>query len=564
MGRSVAAAVVAGLFAAGPAWADGSDWKPPVPQPAQPAPAMQPAAAAPADDPGWNPTRPDGPRWVAGTAPQPPDTLPGTTVPMPQLPAKPDETPQKPESVPAPRPITPPRNGNGGPRRDGTRLAPPATQPPAAMWGEPPAECPPALEPAPCGLGPATVPIRHKTFGSPSLTLSRDYHFLDLFGLSMIGGEEGETVVLTEAPATDRYFVQAEYLMWWVRRGNIPVLASTAPEPAGPGGNFGFLGQPGTSVLLGPGPFGDSFRSGFRFRTGAWLEDGCGVDGSFFFLGRRTDSFTVNSGLFPVIARPIFVPNVDPVTGQVIGEFAQVVAGGGTTGALRVEQTSQLWGADINFRSCICRTCSESAEWFVGYRHLNLREDLTTTEAIVAGPLDAPQVPGTRITVQDQFKTRNQFHGGQVGYAVSRKWGRFDVDARASVALGVTHQELDIAGFQAILPPGQQTPAVFNGGLLAVGPNLGRFTNNKFSVAPETTVNVGYMVTPNVRAYIGYNFLYWTNVIRPGDQIDRVVDLTFVPNSRPVAFSGQNRPQPLFKQSDLWAQGLQFGIELRW
>ena len=74
----------------------------------------------------------------------------------------------------------------------------------------------------------------------------------------------------------------------------------------------------------------------------------------------------------------------------------------------------------------------------------------------------------------------------------------------------------------------------------------------------------GYLVTNHIRAYVGYNFLYWTNVIRPGDQIDRVVDLTFVPNSIPVPFSGQNRPQPLFKQSDLWAQGLQFGLELRW
>lgn len=568
MGRSVASAVVAGLFAAGTAWADDPGWTPPVPPAAQPAQVAPPAAAPPANDPGWNPTRVDGPKWVpvAGHAPPAVDTLPGTTVPVPQLPDKPDATPQKPEQVPPPRQLTPPRDGDGGPRpgAPAARLPTPEALP-TAMWGGRPAECPPALEPAPGGLNPA-VPVRHKTFGSPSLTLSRDYHFLDLFGLSLLNGEEGDTVVLTEGPATDRYFVQAEYLMWWVRRGDIPVLASTAPEPTGPGGNFGFLGRPGTAVLLGPGPFGDSFRSGFRVRAGAWLDDcaGCGIDGSFFFLGRRTDTFAVNSGLFPVIARPFFAPNVAPETGQVIGEFAQVVAGGGTTGSLLVEQTSQLWGADVNLRGCVNRTCAASAEWFVGYRHLNLREDLTITESLVAGPLDAPQPPGTRIVVQDQFKTRNQFHGGQVGYAVGRRWGRFDVNARASVALGVTHQELDITGSQAILQPGQQTPAVFHGGLLAVGPNLGHFTNNEFSVVPEATFNVGYMVTPTLRAYVGYNFLYWTNVIRPGEQIDRVVDLTFVPNARPVAFSGLNRPQPLFQQSDFWAQGLQFGLELRW
>jgi hypothetical protein len=52
-------------------------------------------------------------------------------------------------------------------------------------------------------------------------------------------------------------------------------------------------------------------------------------------------------------------------------------------------------------------------------------------------------------------------------------------------------------------------------------------------------------------------------VIRPGEQIDRVVDLSFVPNGPNVPQSTR-RPLPLFKQSDLWAHGLQFGLEARW
>jgi hypothetical protein len=70
-------------------------------------------------------------------------------------------------------------------------------------------------------------------------------------------------------------------------------------------------------------------------------------------------------------------------------------------------------------------------------------------------------------------------------------------------------------------------------------------------------------VTPGFRAYVGYNYLFWSNVLRPGEQIDRTVDLTFVPNAPRVPF-GQNRPLPTFKQADLWAQGLQFGLEARW
>ena len=83
-------------------------------------------------------------------------------------------------------------------------------------------------------------------------------------------------------------------------------------------------------------------------------------------------------------------------------------------------------------------------------------------------------------------------------------------------------------------------------------------------MAPEFSLNLGYFVTPNIRLYAGYNFLLWTNVIRPGDQIDHTVDLTFVPNSPAAGFSGQDRPRPLFKQSDLVVNGIQFGVDLRW
>ena len=48
-------------------------------------------------------------------------------------------------------------------------------------------------------------------------------------------------------------------------------------------------------------------------------------------------------------------------------------------------------------------------------------------------------------------------------------------------------------------------------------------------------------------------------------QIDRTVDLTFVPNALAGAnFSGQFRPRPLFKQSDLAVNGIQVGLDWRW
>ena len=189
---------------------------------------------------------------------------------------------------------------------------------------------------------------------------------------------------------------------------------------------------------------------------------------------------------------------------------------------------------------------------------------MTIAETITASGTLSPDPIGTKIFVRDRFETRNQFHGGQVGGFWNRKFDRFDWDLRAGIALGVTQQTVEIDGFQQRTRPGQATQN-FQGGLLATGPNLGSFTQSKFSVVPEITTSLGYRVLPNLRLYAGYNFLYWSNVVRPGDQIDRVVDVALVPNPPAgVPATANPRPLPTFRQSDFWAQGVQFGVEFRW
>ncbi len=36
---------------------------------------------------------------------------------------------------------------------------------------------------------------------------------------------------------------------------------------------------------------------------------------------------------------------------------------------------------------------------------------------------------------------------------------------------------------------------------------------------PQVTLNIGYQVTRNLRVYAGYDYLYWSNVARPGDNV---------------------------------------------
>ena len=416
---------------------------------------------------------------------------------------------------------------------------------------------PTAYAPPAAASGNAPVaPMRHGLYGSPSLNLSRDDQLRDIFGRDLMTTEMGAAGPLAGG-TQDLLFIRAELLLWWQNPSRIPALATTSTSPTG----SGFLGDPQTVNLLGPGDFGPSFLQGFRVRAGGYVDD-CGMlglDGGYFFLGPGRESRSFDSGQNPVITRPFFTPNLN-------AEFGEVVARPGlSAGRLAIEQDSFLWGIDINIRKAICRDCTGGHGWFLGYRHLNLTENLSITEFITANGPQAPDPVGTQVIVNDTFRTQNQFHGAQVGYWNQRRLGLFDLDTRFSLAMGNTNQVVEISGFQNRTRPGQATES-FVGGLLAAGPNIGTFSRNAFSVVPEVTVNLGLFISPNVRLYAGYNFLYWSNVVRPGDQIDRVIDLTNVPNPPPgvTPSNAVNRPQPTFRASDFWAQGVQLGAELRW
>lgn len=477
-------------------------------------------------------------------------------------PTKKSDSPVIPVPVPGPGTpaVSPPANPLPAPR---------SVDPPAQPLPQPRSELPPAPPELMVPVGALEAPGQRGTFGSMPINLSRDYPSLRDF---ISGRRDHSEVTIASDSARDdalpnRYFVQGEYLLWWMPGFGTPVLGTTNANTA----LNGYLGEPGTTSLLGPGNFGNSTRSGFRIRAGAWLDDcgSCGIDGSFFFLGSQSTSAVFNSAQDPLITRPVYVPNLIPGTNTPLGENGEAVAVPGIlNGSLSARATSQLLGADVNARKSLFNTCDARAEVFIGYRFLNLRESLTMTEDITVVGAGGNRVAvtdpiGTHVVVQDKFATNNYFNGGQIGGLYERRVGRWQFDARGSFAMGDTTQVLNIDGFQIRQQPGA-APTTYRGGLLAAGPNLGRFTSNRFSVVPELTLNVGYWVTPGIRLYAGYNFLLWTNVIRPGDQIDHVVDLASVPNSLVTTTSATSHPRPIFKQTDLVVNGIQFGIDLRW
>src|SRR5262249_41491698 len=150
-----------------------------------------------------------------------------------------------------------------------------------------------------------------------------------------------------------------------------------------------------------------------------------------------------------------------------------------------------------------------------------------------------------------------------LGAETELRRGRWFVNLRGKVALGDNHETVNIVGGQTVTAPGGAV-SQFRGGLLALPSNMGHFTRDHFAVVPEAGCTVGIQLTDGLRAYVGYTFLYWNNVLRPGDQIDRVLDVNQIPNFMPGPPTTQVRPLVPFRQTEFWAQGLNFGLEWRY
>jgi len=358
-----------------------------------------------------------------------------------------------------------------------------------------------------------------------------------------------------------RFYASAEYLLWWTRPANLPPLVTT-----GTTASQGILGQPGTAVLFGGSAVDFGGQSGGRFTAGYWLncDETVAVQGSLFFLGQQSVGFNVNSNLFPVLARPFFEINPGPQ----MGEFRQLTAFPNLfTGALSASTATRLWGAEVDARckGC-CGTycdCTYRIDWLAGVRYLELNDTLHVDEAIQFSPGVLPSLPsGGTGFVFDSFGTRNQFYGAQVGTDIQLRHERWSLNIKAKVAVGDTRETVNINGGQLLVNPGVGTTS-FQGGLLALPSNIGHFTRDEFGVVPEIGIQVGYNFTDHFRAFVGYNFLYWSDVLRAGDQVDRNIDVTQIPNfNAPGAVPvGQTRPAVLFRETSFWAQGLTVGVE---
>jgi hypothetical protein len=347
----------------------------------------------------------------------------------------------------------------------------------------------------------------------------------------------------------------AEYLVWWVQGQRVPALVTTSP-PGTALGQAGVLGVPGTGVLFGDSRINDRARHGVRLTLGTWLDDcrTCGVGGEFFILGDSTDGFAAASPGSPIIMRPFFNTVLNRPDAEIVA-FPGIASGG-----IDVSTSSQLLGAGLFTRHLLCEGClgcgnAYSFEGMLGYRYLNLYDEVSVTEQVnsIGTTPGAPPL-GTSFRVNDTYRTLTQFHGPDVGVAARLVRDRLCLTAMARLAFGWNVRDLKVDGSTALTVPG--LPATTSpGGLLSAG-RIGETSSTVFSLVPEFRLGLGYRITERACVTVGYNLMWWTNVARAGDQIDLRVDTNLLP---PALIPVVNRP-PAIRDTTIWIQGFTAGL----
>lgn len=363
------------------------------------------------------------------------------------------------------------------------------------------------------------------------------------------------------------YWAEGDFLAWWTRGINLPPLVTTSPSITNRA-NAGVLGKRRTTNIFGGTDVDDDIRLGGRVILGFWCgpEQRFAVFGEFFGLENENTGFlatTTDTLRDEFLARPFF--NVNPG----VNDAYLVAVPGLQEGSIGVQTYSRLYGAGLWGRQFLCGCNNWRLDLVGGYRYLYLGEQLAINSTAVLLRDISVEVPGpdevipagTQTKVLDRFRTRNQFHGEDLGLRYDWRSGPFSMDLTGKLGFGFNFSRVDIRGRTTFTEPGQAAD-VAGEGLLALRSNSGGHKKTQFAVVPSVALNFGYQLTQRLRASFGYDFLWWTEVARPGEQIDLRLNPTIIPPN--TTRRGPLAPIFQFEASDFWAQGLNAALEFRY
>ena len=280
----------------------------------------------------------------------------------------------------------------------------------------------------------------------------------------------------------------------------------------------------------------------------------------YFFLGTRTANAIYGNNGFgaDTLARPY----VNALTGD--EEFLSLAHPNRTGGYVSVASSSRLTGWEVNGVGHLFDRSWFEIEGIFGWRYLMLNEGTRINSMSMPLGNTVGDLKPDYYQIADQIDASNRFFGGQIGFRTNIRRGGFFLEATGKIAFGQTNEVVRIAGVSTIVG-GDVYPIWARGGFFGQDSNTGRFTNSKFAYLPEGSMRVGFHYSDHSRFFVGYNFLYLSDVARPEAQLDRTINPNQFPmlNYPPIA-GGPKRPEYKLVQSDFWAQGLMIGFEYRY
>jgi Putative beta barrel porin-7 (BBP7) len=360
-----------------------------------------------------------------------------------------------------------------------------------------------------------------------------------------------------------------EYLMWRTLHAPLGYPMATASLV---NVGTGAVNSSGAVTFFDKGNMSYPWYSGVRGTVGMWLDSAerWGIEASGFFVNTPGIHFSaIASSTQPSLSGPagpqgpisLYMPFINSVSGAAT---AQVIgAQGFSTGFIDINSTSDLNGAEVNLVRNVYRGPDCYVELLTGYRYVDLKESLSLTADTNARGTGTPLTSPSQFLITDSFATRSQFNGPQMGGRVTWRRDCFRVTVSGKVAVGVTQESGTILGtttfFSSSAPPVTTT-----GGFYAQPSNIGSYTRSQFAAVPQLDINLGYQAGKHCFFYFGYNMLYWTRVVRPGDMVSPLLNPASIASNPSFTGAASTNPAPLFLSRDFWAQGVDMGLEVKY
>jgi hypothetical protein len=329
----------------------------------------------------------------------------------------------------------------------------------------------------------------------------------------------------------DRLTARIEAATFWPTSQTLPPLVRTDQ-----------IGVPGSTDLFGGTQNLNQSVQGLRGEFG-WkfgVANCNTLQFRFFDAGAQSLTFDSPTSSATSIVRPYQDGSQNPI----VQDAVSIKEPGVSNGSVLAHAFSDVQGGDILLKGLWLKNCDSTTEWLLGYQNARL------TDSIDVHSTTIPVGSTNLLELRDQFRTVNQFNGATLGLSRILYSPRWSLGSMFKLGMGDLQRDVTISGLQKV----GNAPATTNG-LLARSPANGVYSTNTFAFSPEVNVTLGYRLTRNIEATLGYNYLGLPKVARAGQQIDTVSDLD---SANPT------RPRFILQESNFSLHSLNYGLQYRY